>query len=132
MGSTVLQCYDKLVPNAYKADLFRYSVVYTLGGCYMDIGFVFVDHLRNTIRANDTFLTTQDGFPPLAEANPAFFCATKHNPIVHEAIQVVVRKVANSQYGIDPLDVTGPRSFGRGFKYHFKNVSMEITPKDYG
>lgn len=132
MGKTILQCYDRLVPNAFKADLFRYSVVYTLGGCYMDVGFVFVDHLRNTIRPDDTFLSTQDGFPPLTEANPAFFCATKNNPIIKEALRVVVKKVANSKYGIDPLDITGPRTFGRAFKYYFKNVSMLISPREYG
>ena len=46
MSPSILACYDKLIPNAYKADLFRYSIVYTHGGCYADIGFVFVRPLR--------------------------------------------------------------------------------------
>mgnify|MGYP000946339849 FL=1 len=49
MGVTVLSCYDKIVPNAYKADLFRYSVVYTHGGCYADIGFIFIGSLSSVI-----------------------------------------------------------------------------------
>ena len=32
----VLAAYDKLVPGAYKADLFRYCAVYELGGLYLD------------------------------------------------------------------------------------------------
>jgi mannosyltransferase OCH1-like enzyme len=51
MGPIVLACYDKLIPNAFKADLFRYSAIYTLGGCYTDIGFIFVGHLRDVIRS---------------------------------------------------------------------------------
>lgn len=75
MGPTVLACYDRLVPNAYKADLFRYSVVLTYGGCYADIGFVFVRPLREVIWSNDTFLSTSDGLGNPSNVNTAFFCA---------------------------------------------------------
>ncbi len=35
----VLNAYDKLVPGAYKADLWRYCVMYMKGGIYIDIKF---------------------------------------------------------------------------------------------
>ena len=35
----VLNAYDKLIPSAYKADLWRYCVLYKEGGIYMDIKF---------------------------------------------------------------------------------------------
>jgi len=35
----VLNAYDKLVPGAYKADLWRYCVMYKKGGIYLDIKF---------------------------------------------------------------------------------------------
>lgn len=60
MGPTVLACYEKLIPKAYKADLFRYSVVYMKGGCYFDIGFVFVGHLRDSLLPTDAFVSTPD------------------------------------------------------------------------
>ena len=37
--ATALKAYDALVPGAYRADLFRAIVVYTLGGVYFDAGF---------------------------------------------------------------------------------------------
>ena len=37
--SSVLQAYDSLVPGAYKADLWRYCVIYKTGGVYLDIKF---------------------------------------------------------------------------------------------
>ena len=33
----VLDAYDKLIPGAYKADLWRYCIMYQKGGIYMDI-----------------------------------------------------------------------------------------------
>lgn len=75
MGPTILACYDKLIPNAYKADLFRYSAILTHGGCYSDIGFVFVRPLRDVLWSNDTFISTSDGLDLSAKINSAFFCA---------------------------------------------------------
>lgn len=37
--SDVLEAYDTLIPGAYKADLWRYCVLYTHGGIYLDIKF---------------------------------------------------------------------------------------------
>ena len=33
----VLDTYDKLIPGAYKADLFRYCILYKRGGIYSDL-----------------------------------------------------------------------------------------------
>lgn len=71
-GSTVLATYDKVVPGAFKADLFRYAIVYIYGGCYFDSGLILNDPLRNFIRRSDRFLTTPDG--PEKGINNAFFC----------------------------------------------------------
>jgi mannosyltransferase OCH1-like enzyme len=35
----VVWAYDKLIPGAYKADLWRYCVLYKMGGIYVDIKF---------------------------------------------------------------------------------------------
>ena len=37
--SEVVGAFDQLVPGAYKADLWRYCVLYTHGGIYLDIKF---------------------------------------------------------------------------------------------
>lgn len=37
--SDVLEAYDTLIPGAYKADLWRYCVLYKYGGIYLDIKF---------------------------------------------------------------------------------------------
>lgn len=35
--SNILNAYDKLIPGAYKADFWRYCILYKKGGIYMDI-----------------------------------------------------------------------------------------------
>lgn len=131
MGKTVLACYDKLVPNAYKADLWRYSVVYTYGGCYLDIGVIGVAHLRDVLRPDDIFVSTPDGLPPHVNVNAATFCAQAKSPILDVAIRRLVKRVANSQYGHDMLDITGPWIIRKGFTSFFNDPSLEIIEKDY-
>ena len=47
----VLYAYDKLIPGAFKADLWRYCIIYINGGIYIDIKyeclhFKFIEHLE--------------------------------------------------------------------------------------
>lgn len=60
MPKELLQCYDKVRPNAYKADIWRYCMVYLQGGCYMDTGFVLVKSLDEVIGSSDVFVTSND------------------------------------------------------------------------
>jgi len=45
----VVDAYDELIPGAYKADLFRYCVLWITGGVYIDMGMVAVTPLRDII-----------------------------------------------------------------------------------
>jgi mannosyltransferase OCH1-like enzyme len=71
MSPTILAAYDKVNPNAYKADIFRYSIIYIYGGCYLDVGTVAIRHLRDVIHPKDSFISAND----LGELMSAFFCA---------------------------------------------------------
>lgn len=73
MGKIVLDCYDKLVPNAFKADLFRLSLIYVYGGCYIDIAEVNIDSLNTLLSPETTFISVTDMGTAL---NIGFFCAT--------------------------------------------------------
>jgi len=54
----VLEAYDRLIPGAYKADLWRYCILYKTGGIYLDIkfrcepGFSLMDFTKD----NETFI----------------------------------------------------------------------------
>lgn len=52
MGDVVLSAYDKIMPNAYKADLFRLCILYVYGGCYIDFAEVNVDSLVKLLQTD--------------------------------------------------------------------------------
>ena len=121
MSPTILACYDKLIPGAYKADLFRYSVVFTHGGCYTDIGFVFLRPLREALLPDDNFVSTADGLLSNVEVNSAFFCAVKGHSILNLTIHKLVDRVGHSIYGSDMLDISGPFILRKGFQAYYNN-----------
>jgi mannosyltransferase OCH1-like enzyme len=126
MSPTILACYDKLIPGAYKADLFRYSVVFTHGGCYTDIGFVFLRPLREALLPDDNFVSSADGLPPNVEINSAFFCAVKGHHILNITIHKLANQVGKSNYGDDMLDISGPWMLRKGFQAYHNNESMVL------
>jgi mannosyltransferase OCH1-like enzyme len=44
--SEVLYAYDSLIPGAYKADLWRYCVLYIAGGIYIDIKYKMINKFK--------------------------------------------------------------------------------------
>lgn len=55
-----LQCYDLLIPGAFRADFFRYCFLYINGGCYFDCKSILRKPLRQFINSNDTLLLCKD------------------------------------------------------------------------
>jgi mannosyltransferase OCH1-like enzyme len=49
----VLHAYDKLIPGAYKADLFRLCILFIKGGIYMDIKLACVNDFSLIELIND-------------------------------------------------------------------------------
>lgn len=90
MVPEVLVAYDKLTAKAYQADLFRYSLIYIMGGCYVDIGFVFMNPMREIVRADDEFVSSVDSVYHNPTINPAFFCATPRHKIVQNTLNVAL------------------------------------------
>lgn len=95
----VLFAYDRLIPGAYKADLWRYCVLYTFGGIYMDIKFSCIPPFKLME------LTTQEHFIQDRKygGNPGIYkgvlaCYPK-NPILHQCIRKIVDYVKQLHYG---------------------------------
>jgi mannosyltransferase OCH1-like enzyme len=45
-NKNVLDAYDKLIPYAYKADLWRYCILYINGGIYLDIKYYTINNFK--------------------------------------------------------------------------------------
>jgi mannosyltransferase OCH1-like enzyme len=108
----ILGAYDKLIPGAYKADLWRYCVLYQLGGIYVDIkyvpnrGFKFIN------------LTEQEHWTLDADNygiyNAVMVCRPR-NGILWQAIHQIVQHCRTNYYGNHVLDPTGPGLLSRYF-----------------
>lgn len=103
----VLYSYDTLAPGAFKADLWRYCVLYKYGGIYLDIKYKCIN------RFSLIHLTDREYFVKDREENKdgiynAFMICKAGSHIMYKCIQQVVENVRNRYYGATPLYVTGP------------------------
>jgi len=127
--NNVLESYNSLIPCSYKSDLWRYCVLYTYGGIYMDIKYTCVNGFKFIA------LTEKEHFPTDLiiseypnEKNKAVFnglmCSLPKNEKLLKTIDQIVINVKNNFYGNSPLDITGPILFGKFFTYDEKEKSV--------
>ena len=110
----ILDTYLKLKPYSFRADLFRFLVVYNEGGWYSDSKQVCYEPLDKLNSLKKEFYVSID-----APINPnclftAFFGAVPKHPIMKKCIDIIVFNVNHNHYGQDCLYVTGPGVFMQG------------------
>jgi len=101
----VLNAFDTLIPGAYKADLWRYCVLYIRGGIYIDIKYTPMNHFKLIS------LTEKEHWVLDIDHNGvynALIVAKPGNVILLHAINNIVENVKNRYYGNSCLDPTGP------------------------
>ena len=112
---TVLEAYNVLIPGAYKADLFRYCILYIRGGIYSDLTQVFRLSLDELIDFDNDEIVLVDDIQLKNQLYPGIqinFIATRPKmEIFKNAIQSIVRNTRNRYYGSTFLDPTGPTLF---------------------
>ena len=106
----VLNAYDTLIPGAYKADLWRYCVLYIHGGIYMDIKLNCINGFK-LIELTEKNHYVKDRVGLLSIYNALMACQ-KGSPLLWKAIYKVVMNVNKRFYGSNPLEPTGPIMLG--------------------
>ena len=140
--SDILYAYDKLIPGAYKADLWRYCVLYKNGGIYLDIkfklknGFKLLELTDKEYfvleRPNDRQTNLQEELNIVNNINyyndnnidgyywknkkvgiyNALMITMPNNPVLFKCIKQIVINVKNNYYGYNSLYITGPGLLG--------------------
>jgi len=114
----VLNAFDSLIPGAYKADLWRYCILYKNGGVYLDIkyapfnGFRFISLMEKEHWVLDM---DKNGI-----YNALIVCKP-NNEILLKAINKIVANVKNKFYGDSNLEPTGPLMLANFFTRSDKN-----------
>jgi mannosyltransferase OCH1-like enzyme len=103
----VANAYTRIIPGAYRADLWRYCVLYIRGGIYMDIklkptdGFRFLSIIDKECFVRDIDASGKGIYN-------AFMVCKPNNTILLQCINKIVENVKNDYYGESVLSPTGP------------------------
>ena len=123
----VLNAFNSLVPGAYKADLWRYCILYKKGGIYLDIKYGHLNHFKliNLTESEHWVLDTDRNgiYNALIVCKPG-------NEKCWQAICQIVENVKNRYYGRSKLDPTGPYLLSRIFTKEEKQA-MDMSHEYY-
>jgi hypothetical protein len=113
----VLTAYQRIVPGAYKSDLFRYCYLWVNGGVYVDIDTLCLGSLDDFLTPGaelvvpiDLNLSANEGTHNLA---CGFIAAVPRHPAMMRCIQKIVRNVETGTVPGSKLDFSGPGILGR-------------------
>ena len=111
----VLDAYDKLVPSSYKSDLWRYCVLFRMGGIYIDIKYITVNGFRlMELCGKEHFVLDRDNYWENNQHGiyTALISTKPRNKILRTCIQTITQNAETYMYGYNALYPTGPGLLG--------------------
>ena len=131
-NNEVLNAYKRLIPEAYKSDLWRYCVMYINGGIYLDIKFRCINGFKLIALTEKERWTSDHLFNDTLNG---LLILKPKNDIMLKCINKVVENVKNKFYGENCLHPTGPKMLGQYFTNEEKRemeTNLLVTPKLIG
>lgn len=110
-----LYCFDKLIPGAFKADLFRLCILYIYGGTYMDIGLKLELSLDSIIENYSSIMINERDNSNTY--HNAFMISYPKNIFFIKGIKDIVNTVLNLEYYNDSLAI-GAKCLKKYIKYN--------------
>jgi hypothetical protein len=111
----VLYAYDKLKPGAYKADLWRYCVMYKYGGVYLDIKYQCANNFKLLLLSDKEYYVRDREYYGGIGIYQALLSCFPGNQIMFNCIKDAVENIKNNMYGKNALCVCGPQLISRFF-----------------
>jgi len=130
-GSKEYAAYNKLIPGAYKADFFRYCILYKYGGCYSDIGHVMLKSFDYIIGDNNLVIVKDKPTMIYTGIHNALICVTPFNEFIKKVIDKTLENIENNYYGENALDITGPVMMGKVFQCYYSNYCNKKLDEKY-
>jgi mannosyltransferase OCH1-like enzyme len=107
----ILYTFNKLKPGAYKADLWRYCILYLKGGIYLDIKYTCINDFKLIELTDKEYFVKDMVNDNRTGVYQALLCCLPKNNILLECITQVVYNVKHNLYLNNCLDLTGPLLF---------------------
>lgn len=131
-NSKILMAYDSLIPTAYKADLWRFCVLYKFGGIYSDLSQEILSSYNINIDDCDILLVKDRTICNSSDnIQISFMATTPMNNFFKYVIDNLTKDILNKRKGICSLDVTGPVYIGRLYKQYFNLNSIVYGIHNY-
>lgn len=117
----VFKAYDKLLAGAYKADLFRYCLLYKYGGVYCDSNFMPLESFDSYIGDDIDFVIPDDVTHGLWQG---FFAIKPKSELLKLTIDLTVKDILEDVYhsihtgNFQILSITGPQKIGACFNLY--------------
>lgn len=130
----VANAFRALIPGAYKSDLWRYCILYKMGGVYMDIKYYSVVPLIDIIRDNPViFVKDRKGSctRDIGLYN-GFMVSPPGNSLFKYCIDDVVNSCKLKLYKTNSLDITGPCLLGEIVKKHKSKEYIDRLKFNFG
>ena len=131
-SSNNLKSYDMLIPTAFKADYWRYSVLYINGGIYGDISQTFLLPF-DVNKSNPDMILVKDRNVCGRKTNiqVSFIATIPKNAFLKYVIDSITIKILRRDKGFCPLDITGPAIFGSLFCKFFNVNEIKEGMNEY-
>lgn len=116
--------YRSLIPGAYRADLWRYCILFRWGGVYGDFSQTFLEPFDLDYDTPDLILALDRPTAGRRGIQIAFIAAVPENKFLEHVIKCTVKKIQNRDKGNSPMDLTGPTACCSCFEEFF-NTDIE-------
>jgi mannosyltransferase OCH1-like enzyme len=130
---TVVDAFNSLVPGAYKADLWRYCVLYIHGGIYLDMKMRCMGDFRLIeLTKQEHYVKDRDStefIPKHFGIYNAVMVQRPKNPLMMDCIKQIIKNIKHNEYGFGVLYPTGPGMLGLLYeknknKYDLPDIDM--------
>ena len=119
----LLDAYNKLIPTAFKADLWRYCILNKYGGVYSDYAHRAIVSYDEIIGYDDEIYVKDYEDENFGSCiYNAFICTIPNSKILKRAIEICLFKIENEQYGTNSLDVTACKTLASAYNLCNNNI----------
>jgi mannosyltransferase OCH1-like enzyme len=128
----IYSAYKKLIPGAYRADLWRLVYLYLYGGMYADIKMFFINSIDNIVpnlgERDMVLCFDRNG----RDIYNAFLYSKPDNKLFKILIKKICKNIETDYYGNDTLEITGPKMIKYVFDDLKLNLKLGINDTKYG
>ena len=127
LGTEKLKLYRRLLPGAYRADLFKYVLMYFVGGFYSDFDTFLVQNITETFFRVGTSMAIDLSGPRLLPG--AILVSSSKDPVFRCAMGEVFDHSARKMYfshDRGDLDISGPGVLGECVKHVIGKDDIEF------